>query len=106
MVWGCIDVYVCIAGEVDPYFHLSVSNPLVGWQRKCFFLKNDIDTPLLVVMGRRSAAQPNWGYEVAKKDIHNLWPVLDILKSMLWDGLLGTDILRTFISRRVQLLRW
>jgi hypothetical protein len=31
--------------------------------------------------------------------------MLDILKSLLWDGLLGADILRTFLSRRVQPLR-
>jgi hypothetical protein len=47
----------------------------------------------------------NWGYEVAKKDIHKLWHVLDILKSLLRDGLLGVDILCTFISHRVQPLR-
>jgi hypothetical protein len=73
-----------LGGEVDPYFQLSVCNPLAGWRRQWFFLKNDIDAPLPAVMGRRLVAQPNWGYRVAKKDIHKLWPVLDVLKSLSW----------------------
>jgi hypothetical protein len=59
MVWGCVDVYVQTRGEVDPYFQLSISNPPVGWRKQWFFLNNDIDAPLSVVMGRRPAAEPN-----------------------------------------------
>jgi hypothetical protein len=62
---------------------------------------------LQVVTGTRPATYPKWGYRVAKKNIHKLWHVLDVLKWLLWDGLLGTDILRTSISRRIQpLWRW
>jgi hypothetical protein len=56
-------------------------------------------------MGRRPAAQPNWEYRVAKKDIHKLRPMLDVLKSLLRYGLLGADIHRNFLSHRVQPLR-
>jgi hypothetical protein len=100
-VCGCVDVYIRTRGEVDPYFQLSVSNPLAGWRRQWFFLKNDIDAPLLAVTGRHPTTQPNWGYGVAKKDIHKLRPMLDVLKSLLWDGLLDVNILRTFLSHRV-----
>jgi hypothetical protein len=105
-VWGCVDVYVWTGGEVDQYFHLSVSNPPARWRRQWFFLKNDIDVPLPTITGRRPTAQPYWGYGVGKKGIHKLRHVLDILKSLPRVGLLGADILRTFISRRVQPLRW
>jgi hypothetical protein len=88
------------------YFQLLVFDPQARWRRQLFFLKNDIDAPLPMVTGRRPATQPNWGYRVAKKDIHKRWPVLDILKSLLRDGLLGTDILCPFITRRVQPLLW
>jgi hypothetical protein len=37
----------------------------------------------VAVTGRHPDAQPNWGYEVDKKDIHKLWLVLDVLKSLL-----------------------
>jgi hypothetical protein len=105
-VWGCVDVYIWTGGEVDPYFQLLMSDPPTRWRRQWFFLKNDIDTSLLAVTGRRSAAQANGGYKVAKKDIHKLWPMLDVLKSLLRDGLLGADIFRTFLSHRLQPLRW
>jgi hypothetical protein len=64
-------------------------------------LKNDIDASLSAVADRRPAAQPNQGYGVTKKGIHKLWPVLDVLKSLLRDGLLDADIFRTFISCRI-----
>jgi hypothetical protein len=52
-------------------------------------------------MGRCPVAQPNWGYRVTRKDIHKLQPVFHVLKTLLRDGLLGPDILCTFISCRV-----
>jgi hypothetical protein len=104
-VWSCVDVYVWTGGEVDLYFQLTVPNPPARRWRQWFFLKNDIDAPLPLVMGRHPAAPNKWGYGVAKKDINKLWPVLDILKCLLQDGLLGADILCTFISHRVQPLR-
>jgi hypothetical protein len=67
---GCVDVHVRPGQGADPYFCLSVSNPLVGWWRGWFFLQSNATMPLLEVTGRRFAAQPCWGYGVAKK---NLW---------------------------------
>jgi hypothetical protein len=55
--------------------------------------------------GYRSA--PCWGYGVAKKDLHKLQLVLDVLKSLIRGGLTGVDHLRTFVSRHIQpLQRW
>jgi hypothetical protein len=33
-VWGYIEIYVRTGPGVDPYFHLSVSNPSVGWRKE------------------------------------------------------------------------
>jgi hypothetical protein len=52
---GCVDIYVRPRQGVDPYFHLSVSNPPVGWRRGWLFLWNDATTPLPEVPGRRPA---------------------------------------------------
>jgi hypothetical protein len=54
-VWGCTDIYVYTGQGVDPYFHLSVSNTSGGWQKEWFFLKNNTDASLPVVMGKRPA---------------------------------------------------
>jgi hypothetical protein len=64
VVWGCADIYVHTRPEIDPYFHLSVSNPPIGWLKEWFFLRNDTGAPLPVVTGRCLAAQPSWGYGV------------------------------------------
>jgi hypothetical protein len=60
-VRGCTDIYVRIGQGIDPYFHLSVSNPSVGWRKDWFFLRNDIGVSLPMDTGRRPAAQPSWG---------------------------------------------
>jgi hypothetical protein len=31
MVWGSAKIYIHTGPGIDPYFYLSVSNPLVGW---------------------------------------------------------------------------
>jgi hypothetical protein len=77
-VLDCANIYVHTRPGIDPYFCLSVSNPLVGWQKEWFFLRNNAVAPLPAVMGRRPVVQPSWGCGVAKKDTHNLQPVCDI----------------------------
>jgi hypothetical protein len=51
-VWGCRDIYVDIRPIIDPYFHLSVSNPPVGWRNEWFFLRNDAGVSLPAVTGK------------------------------------------------------
>jgi hypothetical protein len=43
-----------------------MSNPLVGWRKEWFFLRNDTDALLPVLMGNCLVPQPNWGYGVAQ----------------------------------------
>jgi hypothetical protein len=43
---------------------------------------------------------------VAKKDLRKLQPVTDNLQCLIQGGLTGADLLRTFVSCRIQLLRW
>jgi hypothetical protein len=46
-----------------------MSDPSVRRQKVCFFLRNDIDAPLPVVIGSRPVSQLKWGYGVAQRDI-------------------------------------
>jgi hypothetical protein len=84
-----------------------MSDPLVGWQKLCFFLSNDADMLLPVFTGSHSIPQPNWRYNVAQKDLHRLQPLSEVVQWLLHGGLSGTDLLRTFVSCHVQpLLQW
>jgi hypothetical protein len=78
-VWGCIEIYVRTELGIDPYFCLSVSNPLVGWQKEWFFLWNDAGAPFPVFTGKRPTVQPSWGYGAAKIDIRRLRPMRGVL---------------------------
>jgi hypothetical protein len=82
-VWGCVDIYVHIRLGIDPYIHLSVSNPPVGWRKEWFFCRNDSDALFPMVTDRHPAAQPSWGYRVAEKNTHELQPMRDIIQSLL-----------------------
>jgi hypothetical protein len=42
---------------------------------------------------------------VAQKDLHKLHPQCDIVQQLLRGGLMGADLLRTFVSHHVQPLR-
>jgi hypothetical protein len=44
-----------------------------GGERKVWFtFRNDTDVPLLIFMGSHPVPQPNWGYDVAQRDLHRL----------------------------------
>jgi hypothetical protein len=49
--WGTVDNFIRFEPGVDPYFHLLMSDPLVGWRKVWFFLRNDATIPLIVFMG-------------------------------------------------------
>jgi hypothetical protein len=106
VVWGYTEIHVRSGPGINPYFRLSVFNSSVGWWKEWFFLRNDIEAPNPMVTGKRPAIQPSWRYGVAKKDARKLQPMRDILQSLLRDGLMGVDLLHTFIGRHVQPLRW
>jgi hypothetical protein len=70
-----------------------MSNPLVGWRKVWFFLRND--TPLLTFTGSCPVPQPKWGYSVAQKHIYRLQPLRDVVQQLLRGGLMGADLLQT-----------
>jgi hypothetical protein len=57
-------------------------------------------------MGNRPAPQPNWGYGVARWDICKLQPMRKVVQQLQQAGLVGAEVLWTFVSHRIQLLRW
>jgi hypothetical protein len=71
------------------------------------FSEEKTDTPLPVFMGCRPTPQPKWRYGVAQQHVRMLQPLCDIVRQLLRCGLMGADLLRTFVSRSVQpLQRW
>jgi hypothetical protein len=49
--------------------------------------------------------QPKWGYSVAQKDLCRLQPLHDVVQRLLRGGMMGMDLLQTFVSRHIQPLR-
>jgi hypothetical protein len=82
-----------------------MSDPLIGWRKVWFFLRNNADAPLPVFMGSCPIAQPKWGYGVAQQYIRRLQPLRNIVWWLLRGGLTGVNLLWTFVSRHVQPLR-
>jgi hypothetical protein len=78
-MWGSVDIIVRSGSGIDPYFHFSISDPPVGWQKICFFLRNDIEMPLFMFTGCRPIPQPKWGYNMAQQRIHRLQPLHDVV---------------------------
>jgi hypothetical protein len=55
-------------------------------------------------MGSRPVPQHKWGYSVAQRDLRKLQPLGDVIQRLLRGGLMGMDLLRTFVSCRIQAL--
>jgi hypothetical protein len=91
-VWGCVDISVRSGKGIDSYFCFLMSNPLVGWQRECFFLRNDADMPFPTFMVNRPAPHPNWGYGVAQWDIRKLQPLCKVVRQLQQAGLMGAEV--------------
>jgi hypothetical protein len=102
MVWGSVDIFVRSGSGIDSYFHFSMSDPLVGWRKVWFFLSYDTDVPLPMFMGCCLIPQPKWGYDVAQQHTRRLQPLRDILQQLLRGGLIGADLLQTFVSCHIQ----
>jgi hypothetical protein len=102
---GSVDIFIRSVHGVDPYFHLLTSSSPDEWQKGWFFLKNDTDAPLPMFTGSRPIPQPNWGYNVAQKDLRRLQLLQEVVQKLLQGGLTGVEILWTFFSHREQPLR-
>jgi hypothetical protein len=90
---GSVEIFVRFGHGVDAYFHLLMSNPLNGWRKVWFFLRNDTDALLHVLMGSRPVPQPNWGYRVAQRDLCWLQPLREVIQQLLQGGLTDTALL-------------
>jgi hypothetical protein len=88
-----------------PTFSIPMPNPMVGWRRACFLLRNDTNVPLSVFMGGHPVPQPNWEYNVARAYLHRLQPLLEVVWGLLQRGSMGVEILQTFFSCAVQPLQ-
>jgi hypothetical protein len=63
--------------------------------------------PLPMFTSSRPVPQQNLGYEVARRDLHSLEPVQEVIQQLQHGGLTGMDLLQTFFSHQVQSLhRW
>jgi hypothetical protein len=81
-VLGGVDIYVKSRHGVDPYFDLPMSESTDGWQNVWFFLRNDTDVPLPVFTGSHLVPQPNWGYRVARRDLHRVQPLHEVIQQL------------------------
>jgi hypothetical protein len=102
---GNVDILVCSGPEVDPNFSILMPDPLVGWPRTWFLLRNDANMLLPVFTGGRPIPHPNWEYGVAQTNLHRLQPQLEIIRGLFKRGLMGAEILWTFFSHGVQPFR-
>jgi hypothetical protein len=61
LVLGNVDIFIRSRYGVDLYFHLQMSGPLDGWQKVCFFLRNDTNVPLPMFMLAAQSSNPTGG---------------------------------------------
>jgi hypothetical protein len=83
MVLGNMDISVHSGPKDDPYFSILMPDPLIGWRRAWFLLRNDADAPLPTFTGGRPVPHPNWEYGVAWADLHMLQPLPEIVWGLL-----------------------
>jgi hypothetical protein len=62
---GSVDLLVNSRPEIDPYFSILLPDPLIGWQKAWFFLRNVADAPFPSFMDGCPIPHPNWEYVVA-----------------------------------------
>jgi hypothetical protein len=98
---GSVDLLVNSRPEIDPYFSILLPDPLIGWQKAWFFLRNAADASFPSFMGGCPIPHPNWEYVVAQADLHRMQPRLENVQGLLQRGLMGEEILRTFFDRGV-----
>jgi hypothetical protein len=58
MVLDSVVIYVRFRPEVDPYFLILMTDPLVGWRRAWFLLRDDADASLPAFTGSHPIPHP------------------------------------------------
>jgi hypothetical protein len=101
VVQGSVDIFVRSGSGVDSYFHFPMSDLATGWRTVWFFLRNDADAPLSIFSGCHPVPELKWGYNVDQQYVRKLQPLCDVIRQLQRGELMGTDLLRTFISCRV-----
>jgi hypothetical protein len=92
VVLGGMDIYIKSGQNVNPYFHLPMSESMNGWQKVWFFLKNDANVSLPMFVASHPVPQHNWGYEVARKDLHRLQTLCEVIQQLWREGLTVADL--------------
>jgi hypothetical protein len=86
---GSVYISVCSSLTVNSYFSIPQPDPLVGWQKAWFLLKNEDDVSLPAFMDNRPIPHPNWEHGVAWTNFPRLQPLLEIVQDLLQKGLMG-----------------
>jgi hypothetical protein len=98
--WGAI-IHVKSRNGVGPYFNLPMPRSMKGWQKKWFYLRNNVSALLPTFTSNCPIPLPNWGYGVVRKDLDKLRPMCEVLQQLQQEVLIGVHLLRTLFSHRI-----
>jgi hypothetical protein len=102
---GSVDILVHSRPEAGSFFSIPLPDPPIKWRKAWFMVKRNADASLPTFMGGHPIPLPNWEYGLAQSDLHKLRALLEVIRGLLQMGLTCEEILQTFLSHRVQLLR-
>jgi hypothetical protein len=92
-VLGGADIYLKSWHGVSRYFHLTVFESTGRWWKVWFHLRNHINVSLPMFTGNHPIPQPNWGYGVARRDLHRLQSLCELIQQLWQEGLMGVNLL-------------
>jgi hypothetical protein len=98
-------IHVMSGHKADPYLEIPMPRSMKGRRKKQFYLKNDDSAPLLAFNGGRPVPWASWGDGAVRKDLNKIQPLCEYLQQLWHKGLIGTHLLQTFFSHRIQLLQ-
>jgi hypothetical protein len=79
-------IHIKTGQGADPYFDIPMPNSKKGWRKLWIYLRNDADASLPTFTGKHPIPHSNLGYEVAKKDLGKLQPLLTIIQQLWQQG--------------------
>jgi hypothetical protein len=81
-IFGGRVIHVKSGHRVDPYLEIPMSTLMKGWQKKCFYLKNDDSVPLPMLTGGHPVLLPSWGEGATRKDLNKIQPLREYLQQL------------------------
>jgi hypothetical protein len=69
---GSVDISIRTGLGTEPYFFVPLPDPLVGWWKAWFLLKDEAEAPLPTFMGGCPIPHPNWEFSMTKSDFLHL----------------------------------